>query len=886
MERGGVPGLGIVRLASWLVPASSRASWRAEWTAELSWDWSRRRNAGRAGMGAAAALRVRALSSFRDAWRLGRRAVVAGAVAADVRLALRQFRREPFVHAVIVLTLALGIGANAAIFGVVRSVLMGALPLGEPERVVRVWMRNDARGWLRLDGSLPDFEDLHGSAASFAALAAYNVRDGNLGGLGEAERVEYAVVTPDFFAVMGVSPARGRFLGPADDVRGSNDVIVVSDGFWRTRLGAAGDVVGRTLRLDGSVVTIVGVAPAGFAFPTRRTEVWKPLAMHGLEAGPREGRWLSLIGRLRAGADPSHADAELASLTSRMADEYPASNEGWDAWAEPLHDVAVAGVRTPLLVAWAAVALVLLIAAANIASLQLARTMRREHEIAVRGVLGAGRPAIIRQLLVESVVVALAAGGVGVLFAGAGVRLAARLGETPMQVGRGAAIDGRVLLLTLAVTLVTGVLTGLLPALRGAGDSAAASLRGGGRGTVRGRSRARAGLVAAEVAMAAVILVGAGLLTRSLAALRAVDVGVPLENRLTLRVAPAWPEYPERAQGVAFFRRVEERVRALSDVESVGAVNRLPLEGPWWTGGIVLAGRPAPTSNEQPLALNRVVTPGYIDAAGLRLLRGRRLEEGDDAAAPRVVLVSESLAKRFWPDSDPIGASMAFAPPSDREVEWSTIVGVVSDARYTGLDGAPDDVVYTTLAQARWGHFDDWGMGLLITTRGDPLAVLPGVRDAVAGVDPALPLYDVRTMGGRLGTVLEARADSTRMIAVFAALALLLAAVGTWAVIAFNVSRQAPEIGLRIALGETPGAVLRRILLRGMAPAAAGMTVGLPGAWLGARAIRSQLFGVEPLDLRTFVAATLLLLALSALACWLPARRASRLDPLSALRTE
>ncbi len=886
MERNGVPGLGIVRIASWLVPSTSRAAWRAEWEAELAWEWSRRGAAGRTGVRARAALRARALSSFRDAWPLGRRAVAAGAVAADVRLALRQFRREPFVHAVIVLTLALGIGANAAIFGVVRSVLMGALPLGDPERVVRLWMRNEARGWARLDGSLPDFEDLHGSMGSFADLAAYNLRDGNLGGLGEAERVEYAVVTPDFFAVMGVSPARGRFLGPADDVRGSNDVIVVSDGFWRTRLGAAGDVIGRTLRLDGSVVTIVGVAPPNFAFPTRRTEVWKPLAMHGLEAGPRAGRWLSVVGRLRAGVDEGRADAELASLTARMAAEYPSSNEGWDAWVEPLHDVAVAGVRTPLLVAWAAVALVLLIAAANIASLQLARTMRREHEIAVRGVLGAGRPAIVRQLLVESVVVALAGGVVGVPFAGAGVRLAARLGETGMQVGPGAGIDGRVLLFTLAVTLVTGVLTGLLPAFRGAGDGAMASLRRGGRGAVPGRSRARAGLVAAEVAIALVILVGAGLLARSLAALRAVDVGVPLENRLTLRVAPAWPEYPERAQGVEFFRRIEARVRVLPGVESVGAVNRLPLEGPWWTGGIVLADRPAPPSSEQPVALNRVVTPGYIDAAGLRLLRGRRLEESDDAAAPRVVLVSESLERRFWPDSDPIGAAMAFAPPSGSEVEWSTIVGVVSDARYTGLDGEPDDVVYTTLAQARWGHFDDWGMGLVIETRGDPLAVLARVREAVVGVDPTLPLYDVRTMDGRLGAVLEARVDSTRMIAVFAALALLLAAVGTWAVIAFNVSRQGPEIGLRIALGETPGAVSRRILLRGIAPAAAGIAVGLPAAWLGARAIRSQLFGVEPLDLRTFAAVTLLLLAISALACWLPARRASRVGPLSALRTE
>ncbi|MGD8278352.1 MAG: FtsX-like permease family protein, partial [Gemmatimonadota bacterium] len=542
--------------------------------------------------------------------------------------------------------------------------------------------------------------------------------------------------------------------------------------------------------------------------------------------------------------------------------------------------------RTPLLVAWAAVALVLLIAAANIASLQLARTMQREHEIAVRAVLGAGRRAIARQLLVESLVVALAGGVVGVLIAGSAVRLVERLGETSMQVGPAAAIDGRVLLFTLGVTLLTGVLTGLLPALRGAGGTAGGTLRRGGRGAVRGRSRTRAALVAAEVAMAVTILVGAGLLGRSLAALRAVDVGVPLENRLTLRLAPAWPEYPERAQGVEFYRRVEERVRGLPGVESVGAANRLPLEGPWWTGGIVFADRPLPPGNERPLALNRVVTPGYVDAVGLRLLRGRLLEESDDADAPPVVLISQSLADRHWPDSDPVGASMAFAPGTGRDVEWSTVVGVVSDARYTSLDGAPDDVVYTSLAQARWGHFDDWGMGLVIATRGAPLAVLPRVREAVAAIDPALPLYEVRTMAGRLGAALEARVDATRLIGAFAALALLLAAVGTWAVIAFNVSRQTPEIGLRLALGETPAAVLRRMLVRGIAPAAAGIAIGLPGAWLGARAIRSQLFLVGPLDLPTFGAAILLLLGISLLACWVPALRASRVGPLSALRAE
>jgi putative ABC transport system permease protein len=881
-----VPGAGILRVAGRLVPRLRREEWEAEWRAELAWDAERRRARGEAAWRVVAALRLRALASLLDAWPLRRGVLAAGPVAADVRLALRQFGREPLVHAVIVLTLALGFGANAAIFSVVKSVLLGSLPFEDPDRVVRVWMRNPERGWPRLDGSLPDFEDLGASLSSIEALAGYNVRDGNLGGLGEAQRVEYVLVTPRFFALAGVRPQRGRFLDEGDDVAGANDVVVVSHAFWQVRLGGAPDVVGRTIRLDGSPVRVVGVAPPGFAFPTRRTELWKPLALHGLEAGPRDARWLAMIGRRVTGADREGANAELGAVTARLEEAYPESNAGWDAWAELLHDVAVAGVRTPLLVAWAAALLVLLIAVANIANLQVARTVGREHEIAIRGVLGAGRGAILRQLLIESLVVALAGAGLGALLAGPGVRLVSRVGQTSMQVGAPPGVDGRVLLYTLLVALATGAAMGLLPAIRGAAGGPAASLRRGARGMVQGSSGVRAGLVSLEVALAVTILVGAGLLGRSLSALRAVDVGVPLEDRLTLRVAPPWQGYPERSQAVDFYRSVERGIRGVPGVAHVGAANRLPLEGQWWTGGIVLRDRPAPARNAQPLALNRVITPGYIEALGLRLLAGRLLTESDVADAPRVVLISESLARRHWPAADPVGEGIAFAPALGAEVQWSTIAGVVSDVRYDDLGGDPSEVIYTTLAQARWGHFDDWGMGLVIASRGDPLAPLPEVRAVVAGVDPGLPLYDVRTMAGRASALLEARSRATTLIAAFAALALLLAAVGTWAVIAFNVNRQVREIGLRLALGETPAAVLRRTLARGLAPVLAGIAIGLPAAALAARTLRSQLFGIEPLDAATFAAITGVTAAVAVAACWLPARRASRLAPLAALRTE
>lgn len=879
-----VPGRIILWLTSRLVPEERRREWLAEWKGELAWEATRQSKAGHAPWRVWLLPRLRAFASASDAWSLWRRSLAARTVASDVRLALRQFHREPLVHGVIVLTLALTIGANTAIFSVVHRVLQGSLPFHDPDRVVRVWMRNVERDWTRVDASLPDFEDWQSSLSSFAALAAYNPRDGNLGGLDGAQRIEYALVTPDFFRVMGVQPTRGRFITPSDDIGGADDVIVISHAFWTTRLGGSPDAIGRTLRLDGRDLMVIGIAPAGFAYPTTRTEAWKPLAMHGLEAGPRGGRWLSVVGRLADGVDVMAAGSEVTTVTANLQQAFAATDAGWDAWIEPVHDVEVAGVRTPLLLAWAAVFLVLIVAVANVANLQLARTLQREREIAVRGAIGAGRSVIIRQLLVESVVLAVVGGALGVLLARPGTDLVARLGETTAPIGAAQPLNAQVLLYTSGIALLAGVLTGLLPALRAVRGDGMVAL--GGRGEVHGRSHLRAGLVVIEVALAVTVLTGAGLLVRSLNALRAVDVGIPLENRLTLRVAPSWADLPERSQAIGLYRRIEERIRAIPAVVSVGAANRLPLEGRWWTGGLVFRDRPAAPSGEQPVALNRVVTPGYAEALGLRLKQGRFLSASDAAGAAAVVLVSESLARRHWPGLDPLGQRIAFAPPSYMEVRWHTVVGVVSDAVYGSLEGDVDDVVYTPFAQASWGHFGDWGMGIVVATAGDPLALLVRVREAIAAEEPSLPVYDVRSLAGRVDATLGARQHATALIAVFAALALLLAAVGTYAVIAFNVRRQTREIGLRLALGESPRGILRRMLGRGMAPAIAGIGLGLPAGWLAARSVRSQLFGVEPLDVATFGAIAVTLVAISFAASWLPARHASRLGPLNALRTD
>ena len=801
----------------------------------------------------------------------------------DLRHALRQMRRQPLFHLAIALTLALGIGANMAIFSVVQAVLLDPLPYPQSERLVRVWNRQDERGLLRVDASLQDLRDWKELTRAFEAFAAWNAREGNLARDDGAERIDYALISPDFFRALGVNPMRGRDFTDADNLAGNDAVAVVSHAFWRDRLGADPDAVGRTVRLDGTPMTVIGVMPPGFTFPLDGTALWKPFGMGPDDAGPREGRWIDVVARLRAHVMLATGARELEAVAQANAAEFPSRNSGWSTWIEPLREVVTRDVRTVLLLVWATVALVLLIACANVTNLLLARTFERKRELSVRSALGADRARLIRQMLVESVALALLGGVLGVLLAHPALALVARLGETSLASGGTAGIDLRVLGFALLVTLGTGVLLGVLPALR---SGRTELLRSAGRGTVGHAGRLRGALVAAEVALSTTLLIAAGLLIRSLSAFGTVEVGVATENRLTLRVAPSWASVPERDAADALYRRIEERIEAVPGVTAVGAVNRLALEGSWWSGGLTVRGRAPLPASEQPNVLNRIVTPGYFDAAGIRLVRGRLPDVSDVATGQRVMAISETAARLIWNGEDPIGALVTNEDATDARSAWYTVVGIVSDARYAGLDQPMSAVGYTTLVQGRWGHFGDWGMSLIIATSGEPTAVIPAVRAALAAIDAGLPAYDVRTMRGRMDDVLSSRRHTTRLLTVFAALALLLAAIGTYAVLAFTVSRQIPEIGLRIALGATAASVAGLVLRRGIQPALIGVAMGLVTAAASGPVIGGLLFGVRPLDATTFAAIAALLSAVVIASCLLPAVRASRLSPSKALGQE
>jgi putative ABC transport system permease protein len=802
----------------------------------------------------------------------------------DLRHAFRQMGRQPVHHAAIVITLALGIGANAAIFGVIESVLLGSVAMGDPAEAVRIWMRNDARGAQRVASSLQDFEDVRDNVRT-VNVAAYTAREGNLARDGGADRIAYALVTAGFFDVVATPPFRGRSFTSEDDATGAGDVVVVSHGFWQERLGGVPDAIGRSVFLDGAPVTIVGVAPAGFAYPDDEVVLWKPLAMHGDEAGSRGGRWLDVIARLRPGATIDQANAELGSFAAGLAEAHPETNRDWNAWAEPIHDVAVGNVRETLLIVWSVIGLVLLIACANVANLMLARAFARDREMAVRLALGARRSRLIRQMLVESMAAAGLGGAGALLIAQPLVRLMASLGQTTIPAGTEPGLDGRVMLYTAAITILTGLLVGLLPAIRGTERSPGHALRSA-RGAAGTRSKLRMGLVAVELALATVVLIGAGLYVRSLAAFGAVDAGIATENRLTLRVAPGWATRPERPQAEQLYGAIEEGIRAIPGVRSVGAINRLPLEGPWWGTTLSFRDRPPVPAPDRPRVLARVITTGYVEAAGLTLLRGRPLTSTDDANGQRVALISESTAHRHWPGGDPIGQIVTTEDPGNPASAWFTIVGIVSDVRYTGLAAEPDDVVYVTFAQGRFGHFGDWGMALIIETTGDPLARVDDVRDAIAAVDPGLPAFEMSTMRGRTDALLATYRYTVRLLTAFGCLALVLAALGTYAVIAFDVARQRGEIGVRIALGASRGNVARLVLARGMVPAGIGTIAGIVAAAALSPLVEEQIFGIAAIDAFTFVAIGLGLLATAALACWLPARRAMHMSPGEALSTE
>ncbi|WP_420130058.1 ABC transporter permease [Longimicrobium sp.] len=800
----------------------------------------------------------------------------------DLRYGLRMLSRTPGFTLVAVLTLALGIGLNTAIFSVVNGVLLRPLPFREPDQLVRLHHVHPEKAAEGGPFSPQDLEDLRAGANGFESLAAYIHEPGetalNLAGDGgEPAVVQGASVSKEFFPLLGVNAAIGRTLRPEENVPGNDRVAVLSDALWRSRYNADPSIVGKTVTLEDRPTTVVGVMPPSFTFPGREAEVYIPISLIGEDDVPsqRDLRWLEVVGRLRPGTTPEAAINSVNSVLGRLAVEHAASNEGWGrARVETLRDAIVGPVRPALLVLLGTVFLVLLVACANLANLLLARASAREREVAIRTALGAGRGRLVRQMLTESVVLALLGGVLGLGLAVFGVRalLALSAGTIPRPDAVG--VDGRVALFALLLSLGTAVLFGLVPAVRAARGATSDTLRDGGRGgSERRGGTTRAVLVLAQTAAAMVLLVGAGLLVNSFYRLMNVDPGFRSENVLMASL-DLIEKYESTEERNGYRNELIRRVGEIPGVVAVGAAKTQPLRGGGDSYEFTLPGRSGPDAVMSPASGTMIVTSGYFTALGIPLVRGRVFEPADDRAdAPAVMMINQAAARRYWGGADPVGQTVTLQGIP------LTVIGVVGDVRNEGLASAAEPAVYFS-----YGLAPRRSTQLFIRTAGDPEAAASAVRQAIHAVDPQQPIAEVRTLQSALSETVAQPRFFTLLLTIFGSVAVFLAALGLYGVVAYSVTRRTTEIGIRMALGARARDVVQMVVRRSVWPTAAGIVAGAFAAMLLARLMASMLFEVRPADPVTFGAAALLLASVAVVASWLPARRAARIEPTQALR--
>jgi putative ABC transport system permease protein len=801
----------------------------------------------------------------------------------DLRYGFRVLRKNPGFTAVAVITLALGIGANTAIFSVVYAVLLRPLPYEEPGRLVMVWTtEGDSTGTFPASG--PDYLDWKSQNHVFEGLAAGTEAAGNLTGAGEPLHLQGFEASRDIFEVLGVQPLIGRGFLPGEDQAGRNHVVVLSYGLWQRGFGGDPTLLGKTITLDGEAHTVVGIMPASFQFPNIwgwNAEFWKPLSFMKPEWRHFRGAHFAwTIGRLKPGVELSAARTEMEIISRRLAQQYPASNQGIGVRLVRLHDYVVREVRSQLLLLLAAVGFILLIACANLANLLLAQGGRRWREIAVRLAVGASRGRLIRQLLAESALLSLLGGVAGMLLAVAMKDLLLTVapadyfpGITPVVV------DTRALGFNLSVSLLTAFLFGLAPALVASRVDVNQGLKDNARAPSISQGRLRSSLIVGEVAASLVLLVGAGLTIRSLIRLLGVDAGFNPHNVLTLQVALPESRYSDAQHITRFYSGVLERLRALPGVDSAGTTSELPIEG-GSNSTVAIEGQPLPSSdNEGPLVETCIVTPGYFRALRIPLLRGRDFDERDTTGKQLVAVINEAMARRFWPNQDPIGKRFSWDknPPI-----WIEVVGVVGDARVFSLDSPPIPEAYSPLS----AQFPFNSMVIALRTGKDPLPYSAAITRTIHDIDKDLPVSQVRTMQ----QIVRRGAATQRLIAfllgLLAALALVMAAVGIYGVISNAVSQRTHEIGIRMALGAGREDVLRWVLIQGMRLALLGIGIGLVAALAVTRLMRNLLYEIHPNDPATLVTVSVLLAAVAVIAIFIPARRATKVDPTVALRYE
>lgn len=802
----------------------------------------------------------------------------------DLKYGLRTLLKRPGATLVALVTLALGIGVNTAIFSAVDSVLLRPLPFKDPDRLVSIWEQGLRQGINQNEVAPANFFDLRTQGQSFEAIGAFGPQDINLTGTGEPERLNGHLVTANVFSILGVDAAAGRIFLPNEDQPGQHRVVVLSDALWQRRFNRDPKIVNQSITLNGEPFTVVGVMPRGFFFPARDVEAWIPWAMEPAQASGRGDHYLRLIARLKPAVSAEQANAELQSIAGRLAIEYPRTNDGLGFITHSLHQDYVGDLRTPILILFGAVGLVLLIACANVANLLLAQATARRREIAIRVALGARRWTIVRQLLVESLLLAGAGGLVGLLGAFWGVEALAKLLPDSLSKLQDVSIDARVLLFTLGVSALTAIVFGGVPALLASRTKPGETLSEVARDAAGGASGrlVRRVLVVSEVALAVVLLVGAGLLIRSFQLLRQVDTGFTTQDRLTMKMVLPMPKYAKPDARRAFYDETLRRVKELPGVESAGMITFLPLVVNGMNFTFSVEGQPAPSDMKLPFAVYRVVSPDYFGAMGIPLQRGRFFETNDTPDSQHVVIINRRLAERFWPNEDPIGRRLKVGP-LDSTNQWLTIAGVVGDARQTSLYDEKMEF-YVPYAQEHRAFMAP--RDLVVKTKGDSASVVAAVRQAVWAVDKDQPISNIRTMDQVFASAISQERFQAILLGLFAALALLLSCVGLYGVISYSVAQRTHEIGVRMALGAQPADVLKLVIRQGMLLTFAGLALGIGVGAIVTRVLSDMLFGVTARDPLTFVGVPLLLLLVAFLACYIPARRATRIDPLTALRYE
>jgi putative ABC transport system permease protein len=796
----------------------------------------------------------------------------------DLRHAWRMLVRQPGMTATILLTLALGIGANTAVFSVVNAVLLRPLPYLDPERLVMIWEKRPAEGVMNNSVSPADFLDWARLNTSFTAMAALNGATADLTGVGNPVQLSVAAVSAAFFDVLGVNPFLGRMFSAGEDVAGRHRVVVLGHALWQQRFGADRTVVGRTIALNGIPHEVIGVLPREFEFPGEAADIWAPLPLQGgNEPPPRASHFLDVYARLKPGVSLEAARGEMDRIGQALEREHVDESRGHGAHVVGLREEIVGPARNGLLVVTAAVAFLLLIACTNVTNLLLVRGSGRRREMAIRAAVGAGRGRLLGQSLTESLLLSILGGAAGLAVAWWTVQLL--VAETPpILSGVGldrARLDLTVLAFTFVICVCTGLAAGALPAWHVAREEPGDPLREGGRSPISLRRRVRFALVAAEVALTVLMMVGAGLMLRSFIRVLAQPAGIDPANRLTVNLALPRARYPDGEAAKRARRALDERFGSTPGVIAAGATNIFPLTGSDARRGIIIEGQ---ENREGPTRAHpRIVTPGYFRAAGITLKSGRDFTASDDARAPMVIVINDTMARRYWPGQDAIGKRVQFVG----DPNWRQIVGVIADVKHWGLDRDVNPELYVPHEQQ-----PGTTLSYVLHTSGDPIALVPTIAEHVRAVDPDLPLGAVRTLEEVASRSVAARRWSALLLGMFAMLGLILSAAGIYGVMGHLVSMRTGEIGIRMTLGARPARVLRLVLGEALVQAATGLTLGLVVAFTAMRGLDAMLFEVTAVDPITFACAGIAVLSVAGLAALIPAIRAMRVDPVRALRTE